>query len=300
MRVAVGASSFGEDNRDLMQRLANLEIEVIRNPYGRRMSREEIIAHLDGADGLLAGLEPLDDEVFGKCPQLKAIARIGIGMDNVDMEAARRHGIRVSNTPEAPTSAVAEMTLTALLGICHNLVQADRDIHNGIWKKRMGRSIQELRILIIGYGRIGKATGELFRCMGADVMIYDKFHSEACTCGLEEGIKNADVISVHASGRKEIIGKELFSEMKDGVILLNSARGSLVNEEALYEALRTGKAAAFWGDALWTEPYEGILRACENAILTPHISTYTRACRENMERHAVDNLLHDLGVEERK
>ena len=84
--------------------------------------------------------------------------------------------------------------------------------------------------------------------------------------------------------------------MKDGVIILNSARGGLVNEQALYDALKSNKVAAFWGDALWEEPYEGIIKECKNAILTPHICTYTTSCRTSMEKQAVENLLGDLGL----
>ena len=293
MKVAVGASSFGDAAPEVMEQLQKKGIEVVRNPYGRKMTQEEIIEHLQGAAGLLAGLEPLNEEVFRDCPDLKAIARIGIGMDNVDREAARRHGIKVSNTPEGPTNAVAEMTLAALLALCHNLIPANEDIHNGIWKKRMGRSIQGLKVLIVGYGAIGRKVSELLQGMGAEIMIYDKYLPEKSTHTLEEGVSAADVISLHASGKEEILSEELFSRMKEGVILLNSARGGLINEQALYHALKEEKAT-FWGDALWTEPYEGMLRECKNAILTPHICTYTTQCRTSMEKQAVENLLKDL------
>ncbi len=294
MKVVVGASSFGDSGEDMQGFFKNKGIELVKNPYGRRLTKEEIIQHLKDADGLLAGLEPLDEEVFVKCPRLKAIARIGIGMDNVDKDAAERHGIRVSNTPEGPTDAVAEMTVTALLSICHNLILADRDVHNGIWKKRLGCSVSELKVFLIGYGHIGRKTDQLLKALGAETLIYDKYNEAASTCSFEDGIRVADVISLHASGKDEIVSTEHFEVMKDGVILLNSARGGLINEKALYDALKSGKAAAFWGDALWEEPYEGILKECENAILTPHISTYTTKCRRSMERQAVENLLKDL------
>ncbi|RRK33737.1 hydroxyacid dehydrogenase [Schaedlerella arabinosiphila] len=296
MKVVVGASSFGDTNSEVIDILKSKGIEIVKNPYGRKMNQEEIIKHLQGADGLLAGLEPLNEEVFIQCPNLKAIARIGIGMDNVDQEAAARYKIKVSNTPEGPTSAVAEMTLTALLSICHNLIDANDDIHNGIWKKRMGKSIQGMKVLVIGYGHIGKKTAELLERLGAEISIYDKYISEVSVPSLEQGVAQADVITLHASGKEEIISQELIQQMKDGVIILNSARGGLVNEQALYDALKSNKVAAFWGDALWEEPYEGIIKECKNAILTPHICTYTTSCRTSMEKQAVENLLGDLGL----
>lgn len=296
MRVVVGASSFASASQTAINLLMDKGIEVVKNPYGRKMNQEEITGFLKGADGLLAGLEPLNAEVFKENPQLKAIARIGIGMDNVDIEAAKKHAIKVSNTPEGPTNAVAEMTLSVLLSIIHNVLPANQDVHNGIWKKRLGQSISALKIFIIGYGHIGQATAKLLSSLGAEILVYDKYNEAVSTCSLEEGLQLADVISIHASGKDEIITPELIQTMKDGVVILNSARGGLINENALYQALKIGKVGAFWGDALWQEPYDGILKECENAILTPHLCTYTKTCRESMELQAVKNLIRDLGV----
>lgn len=294
MKVVVGASSFASESDKAINLLLEKGIEVVKNPYGRQLTEDEIIEHLQGADGLLAGLEPLNERVFEKSPQLKAIARIGIGMDNVDEEAAKKYSIKVSNTPEGPTNAVAEMTLAALLTIGHQFIPANQDIHNKVWKKRMGFSLEGLNILIIGYGHIGRKTAELLRKFNVNLMICDKSDAEVSTCILEEGLKTADVITMHASGKDEILTPALLSMVKDGVVILNSARGGLINEDALYDGLKSGKIAWFWGDAFWKEPYEGKLIACENAILTPHICTYTSKCREDMETQAVQNLLEDL------
>ena len=296
MKIVSGTSSFADGNSELQRMFDDRGIELVRNPFGRRLTREEIVDHLQGADGLLAGLEPLDEDVFAKCPNLKAIARVGIGMDNVDIESAKKHGIKVSNTPDGPTDAVAEMTVAALLSICHNIIVSDRDVHNGIWKKRLGRSISELTVLIIGYGHIGRRTAAMLRGLGANVIIYDKFDRESSTCSLEDGLNEADVVSLHASGTDEIISSDMLKMMKDGIIILNSARGGLINEKALCAALKSGKVGYFWGDALWSEPYDGILKECDNAVLTPHICTYTTKCRSSMEKQAVENLFRDLGV----
>ena len=294
MKAVVGASSFADANEAPLRMLEKHGIEVVKNPFGRRMTEEEIIAHLEGADGLLAGLEPLNENVFTKCPSLKVIARIGIGMDNVDQEAAKRHGIRVSNTPEGPTEAVAEMTLTMLLTLLHQVKASDQDVHQGVWKKRIGRSIHGFRVLVIGCGRIGRRTAELMRQMGADVRGYDKYNEEVSEISLEDGLVWADAVSLHVSGKDEVIGEKEIGLMKEGSYILNSARGAVVNEDALYEGLKSGKVAGFWGDALWQEPYEGKLRECANAILTPHICTYTAECRESMEMQAAINLVRDL------
>ena len=296
MKAVVGASSFADSSDKAMNLLLEKGIQVEKNPYKRKMTEEEIIKHLQNADGLLAGLEPLNENVFRKAPQLKAIARIGIGMDNVDLAAADKYKIKVSNTPDGPTQAVAEMTLTNLLVLLHQVLQSNDDVHNGIWQKRIGCSIKGIKILVVGYGHIGKQVAELMGDLGAEIMVYDKYNTAVSTCTLEEGLKEADAVTLHVSGNEEVIGRREMEMMKDGAMLLNSARGMVVNEEALYDNLNSGKIAGFWGDALWQEPYKGKICECKNAILTPHICTYTSTCRENMETEAVKNLIRDLGV----
>lgn len=296
MKIMVGASSFAAASGKAMNLLLAKGIEVVKNPYGRKLTVEETIEHLQGADGLLAGLELLNEEVLSQAPGLKAIARIGIGMDNVDIEACKRHGIKVSNTPDAPTRAVAEMALAALLSMGHEIIPCDRDIHYKVWKKRIGFSLINLNVLVIGYGRIGRTFANMLKNLGSNILIYDPYQPEISESSLEEAIGKADVVTIHSSGKEEIITAKEISWMKDGVTIMNCARGTLINEDALYDALKSGKVAHFWGDVFWKEPYEGKITECENAVLTPHISTYNSLCRETMETEAVQNLLKDLGL----
>ena len=295
MKIAVGASSFAASSDKAINLLLEKGIEVVKNPYGRKMTAEETIEHLQGADGLLAGLEPLNEEVFTHTPNLKVIARIGIGMDSVDVEAAKKHGIKVSNTPDAPTKAVAEMALAALLTMGHEIIPSNEDVHNGVWKKRIGFSLIGLNVTFIGYGRIGRQFAEHLKALGSNIIVYDPYLPEISEPDMETALKKADVVTIHASGNTEIITPDKFDSMKDGVVLMNCSRGGLVNEDALYESLKNGKVSKFWGDVFWEEPYKGKLLECENAILTPHISTYNSLCRESMETEAVSNILRDLG-----
>lgn len=298
MKIAVGASSFGAVSDEAMRLLGAHGLEVVKNPYGRKMTEAEIIDHLQGKVGLLAGLEPLNENVFANCPELKVVARVGIGMDNMDLEAAKRHGLKVSNTPEGPTQAVAEMTLAALLALLHQLPGLNQDVHVGVWKKRLGKSICGLRVLVIGYGRIGRQVAGLLRNVGAEIRTYDKYQKNASDCSLTDGLAWAEAVTLHVSGTEEVLGAREMALLPKGAYVLNSARGAVVNEDALYEAMQSGHLAGFWGDALWQEPYKGKLCECKNAILTPHASTYTTACRANMELQATQNLLRDLGLTE--
>ena len=302
-RVAIGPSSFGDDDDTPLRMLADAGIEVVPNIWKRRLTESEIIAHLDGIDGLIAGLEPLNRTVMSSAlPRLKAIARVGIGMDNVDIAAAEELGIAVSNTPDEPARAVAEMTLAALLALGRGLIGTNAALHAGDWKKSIGFGLGGLKLLIVGYGRIGRRVAELARAFGAEILVADPFldaddfqHGER-QVSLSDGLGLADAISLHAGGTATLLGPEQFGEMKDGVVLLNSARAQLVDEDALVSALESGKVRGAWFDVFWEEPYHGRLLGFDQVLLTPHVATYTRQCRLSMETAAVRNLLQDLGI----
>ena len=299
-RVAIGPSSFGEKNITPIKMLQDAGFEIINNPYRRRLTELEIIDHISNVDGLIAGLERLSNNVLETAKhRLKAIARVGIGISNVDVAAANRLGIKVSNTPEGPTEAVSEMTIGALLNCTRHISFMSDSVRSGEWNKIIGLSLSEMTILIIGYGRIGKRVSELLKPFGCNIIIHDPFLGDRDNDGitwvdLEEGLKIADCITIHASGNQVLLDENEFRLMKKGMILLNSARGELVNEEALANALDKGVVASCWFDSFIIEPYSGILTKYKQAILTPHSATYTRKCRYDMETQAVSNLLHDL------
>lgn len=302
MRVAIGASSFAQADPTPLRILEAAGIEVVPNPYGRRMTEDEIISHLAGADGLLAGLETLSRRVLSAATSLKSIARIGIGMDNVDVEAARDLGIKVSNTPDAPTDAVAELTVTAALALCRQLVACNADLHSRQWEKRIGRTLLGAKVLLVGYGRIGRRVAEMLRPFSPEILVTDPFidpttlaHGERLV-SLHEGLAEAEIISLHLSGRDTLLGPAEFDVMREGVILLNSARAGLVDETALYRALDSGKVEGAWFDVFWQEPYFGRLADYPQVLMTPHVGTYTARCRADMERAAVLNLLRDLNI----
>jgi D-3-phosphoglycerate dehydrogenase len=299
--IAIGPSTFADEDTTPLRMLQEAGYEVRDNALKRRLTEEEIIAHLDGAVGLIAGLEPLNRTVLtAAAPQLKALARVGIGVANVDFDAAAELGVKVSSTPEGPIRAVGELTVAALLCLCRRLLAANEALHAGGWKKEIGLGLGGTKVLFLGYGRIGRHTASLLRPFGAEILVQDPYldiatleHGERVV-GFEEGLAEAEVITLHASGEDCVLDAAAFGHMRDGVILLNSARGGLVDEDALVQALDSGKVGAVWFDAFWKEPYTGPLTRYPQALLTPHVATYTRQCRLEMESQAVRNLLRDL------
>jgi D-3-phosphoglycerate dehydrogenase len=270
------------------------------NPYGRRLTPDEATEFTADLDGLIAGLEVLDRTVLSSAGQLKAIARVGIGMDNIDQAAAADLGIKVSNTPEPPTLAVAELTVAAMLGLVRDLEGHARDVRQGVWRKRVTPGIHGAVVHLIGFGRIGRKVAELLRPFCPEILVSDPaVDPEAELPGarlvtLDEGLSRADVVSLHAAGRATVLGPRELSLMKRGAFLLNSARGELVDQDALLRALQSGQLGGAWFDAFWEEPFKGDLLGCENFIPTPHVATYTAPCRSSMEMLAAENIVRDL------
>ncbi len=303
IRVAIGPSSFGDSDPAPLEMLREAGVEIRENPFRRRLTEAETIEHLKGIDGLIAGLEPLNRNVIAQSSStLRAIARVGIGVSNVDFSAAAEFGVKVSSTPEAPAEAVAEMTLTALLTLARQVLPINAAMHERRWEKKIATSIAGAKALVIGYGRIGARVTALLQAFGVEVLVCDPAITQhalpsGCTlCTLEEGLPQADIITLHAAGDQPILERPQFDRMKKGVILLNSARGELVGQSALIVALEESRVSGAWFDAFWEEPYTGKLCDYPQVLLTPHTATYTTRCRLHMETQAVDNLLRDLGL----
>ncbi len=301
VKVAIGPSSFAEKDTAPLEMLTAAGCEVVPNPFKRRLTEAEIIEHLAGVDGLIAGLEPLNRKVIASAPPLRAIARVGIGVTNVDFEAAAEFDVKVSSTPDGPMEAVTEMTLAALLVLFRKIIPASDALHRGGWKKMIGRGVAGSTALVVGCGRIGGRVAKALDALGAHVEVYDPHLADdaippfaAHVRDLEDGLSRADVVTLHASGTDVILDRPMLAAMKPDTVLLNSARGELVDENGLVDALRDGTVSAAWFDAFWREPYEGPLVEFDQVLMTPHMGTYTEQCRLRMESEAVANLLRDL------
>jgi len=295
IKVLIGPSTFGAENRAPLDRLLEFNCNIIENPFKRKLTKSELKEILsEDVAGLIAGLEPLDREVLTHS-HLKVVSRCGAGLSNVDLQAAQELGILVFNTPYGPTQAVAELMIGCLLSLIRQVPQMDRALHRGRWDKRIGRQLKGMRVLIIGYGRIGKVVGNLLEALEVEVLVSDPAYCRTEggpeSVNLHEGLPRADVITLHCSGEELLLSHREFSLMKPGVFLLNAARGGLIDEAALQHALDSGQVAGAWIDTFDREPYEGPLTHYEQVVLTPHIGSYTYEGRLQMELDAVHNLL---------
>jgi D-3-phosphoglycerate dehydrogenase len=256
-------------------------------------------------DGLIAGTEPLTKMVLDSNKKLKVISRLGVGMDNVDIEAAKARSIKVYNTPNGPTDAVAELTLGLLLNVLRQIGSMDRNIRRGVWKKQMGNLLLDKKVGIIGFGRIGRRLAQLLAPFNCKISFYDPYFSAGAQKDalqvktLEELIKTSDIISLHLPYSKEnhyLLDRKRIEAMNTGAVLINASRGKLVDEKALLDGLTKGNIAGAGFDAFEDEPYKGPLCQLDNVVLTPHIGSYAKESRVQMETDAVNNLLKGLGL----
>lgn len=297
-KVLIATSSFGEYDIAPLEKLKSYGFEIITNPFHRKLAKQELINLLIGMDGLIAGLETIDREVI-ESSGLKVISRCGVEMSNIDLISAQKSGIIVKNTPDAPTVSVAELTIGAMLSLLRMLHLMDKDLHNKIWNKNIGVQLSGKTVVIIGFGRIGRYVAKLLSSFNVIILAVDTALSgmveQIKIVSLKEALAQADIITLHLSGNYLVLGENEFAMMKNGVFILNAARGGVIDENCLLEAIKIGKVAGAWLDTFTEEPYQGKLTECPQVILTPHVGSYSRECRQRMEMEAVDNLLDAWG-----
>lgn len=295
-KILISPSTFAAMDSTPLTELQRHGFEIVRNPYGRKLTEEELQQLLPGVIGTIAGLEPLNRKVLAES-NLKVVSRCGIGLDNVDLDAARDLGIQVFNTPDAPTLAVAELTVGIMLTLPRWIKAMDQALHEGKWDKRIGMQLQGRTVAIIGFGRIGRKVAELLRPFDVRLLIFDPHVQDSTCCGsLAEALSAADIVSLHASGNAVILGPKEFDLLKSGAFVLNASRGELIDEQALLDALENGRVAGAWLDTFPVEPYQGPLSSYQQVIMTPHATTYSAQCRLGMETEAVKNLLIGLAA----
>jgi D-3-phosphoglycerate dehydrogenase / 2-oxoglutarate reductase len=295
-RVLISTVPFGQVDPESLALLAAAGAECVVNPKGRRLKEDELVELIPDFAALIAGTEPITDRVMAAGRRLKLIARVGIGLDNVDLEAARRRGIVVTYTPDAPAPAVSELTIGLMLSLLRSIPQSDRAIRRGEWTRFTGRRLEHEVVGIIGMGRIGQRVVRHLAGFGARVIANDIEPDHAFArqfgvemCSKEAIYRDADIISLHVpltAQTRGLVGAKELASMKPGAFVINTARGHMIDEQALAEALRGRRLAGAALDVFAHEPYGGDLRALDNCLLTSHIGSMSVDCRVRMEVEA--------------
>ena len=296
--IAITTTTFGEYDKEPLNLLDMNGFHVKLNPYKRRLKKDEVIELCKDAIGIIAGTETLDVDIMETLTILKVISRCGTGIDNVALVDADRIGIKVYNTPDAPTSAVAELAVGFMINLLRKVSQMDKELKMGQWQKRMGNLLCEKKIGIKGFGRIGRKVAELLKPFGCEIAYADPFVEDGLMglqrMSLKDMLCWADIVTIHVGVHEKLMGEKEFQCMKKGALLINTSRGGVVDESALYEYLKNGNLSGAALDVFEEEPYFGALKELDNVILTPHIGSYAKEARVEMERLAVENLLKGL------
>lgn len=299
MNILTTTSSFSERDNEYTRKLQAAGATIIHNPLGKRLSEADALTLFSQYNpvGVVAGVETLSRAVLASAPALKAIARCGTGMDSLDVNAARDFSIAVSNTPDAPAAAVSELALALMLNVLRRVAEADRHIRAAAWKPLTGGLLSARTIGLIGYGRIGRRVAKLTSAFGARVLAFDPLARDtegAQRVTLDELLAQANIVSLHAPPDAVFLGAAEFARMPRGAIVINTARGTLIDEAALDTALESGHLAGAGLDVFHREPYSGPLSRHENVVLTAHMGSYAAEGRSMQELESLANLVQDL------
>ena len=278
--------------------------EIDLDNCGRRLSEDELIQRLEGKEAFLGTANPFTRRVFQSCPQLKLIARTGVGIDSIDIEAATRHGVAVMNTPGSGSESVAEYAMTMMCAVGRRIVEADYAARNGDWSRFVGGALFHKTLGILGTGNIGRTLAGISKGFDMKVIAYDTNRNEEWAArnavtyldSVEKVLQQADFVSIHVPFIPEtanMIGKKELEMMKPTAYLINCARGGIVDEAALYEALRNKVIAGAGLDVFASEPVnaDNPLLTLPNCICSTHNAGSSLDGKNRLLEYTVRNLV---------
>ena len=273
---------------------------ISENTSGKRPTVAQLFEALGGVDAVIAGVESYPASLLAQLSQLCCISRCGAGTDAVDLEEARRRNIAVLTTPGAVIEPVAQMAVGMILALARNFPLHLRDMSKGLWKKPAGHLLCEWTIGLVGFGRVGRAVERYLRVFNTRITVYDPnvpqgdLPENLTSSDLPGHLRSCDLVSLHVSRTPQegpVLGRQEIFSMKKGSRLVNTARGYLVDEQALYDALTAGHLFSAALDVFSREPYDGPLAGLEQVLCTPHVASTTRTSRVAMEVDSAQNVV---------
>jgi D-3-phosphoglycerate dehydrogenase len=304
--VLITAGVFLQLNRDGAECLEAAGLTVKQPTRFGPLAEDDLIAELQGCAAVVAATDPYNERVFAACPDLKVVARWGIGYDSVDVAAATRHGVMVLNTPGVVTEAVADMTFALMLGIARRIPYCDHAVRSGQWPNVFSGQLFGKTLGVIGLGQIGQAVVRRAQGFSMDILAYDPYCEDGLCeeliiehMPLEELLAESDFVTLHCTmcpETRHLINRERLQLMKPTAYLINAGRGALVDQAALTEALREGWIAGAGLDVLAEEPpdpHEPLLQL-DNVVFTPHVSSFTTDTVVQVNARVCENVVEAL------
>jgi phosphoglycerate dehydrogenase-like enzyme len=297
--VAITPRSFRTTPGPHLDLLRESGLEVRFPEQERPLSEDEMVELVRGCAGLVVGVDPVSRPVFEAGP-LRVVVKYGSGTDNIDLPAAQAIGAKVSSTPAANARSVAELALGLLLALARHIAIHDRLVRDGSWERRSGIELAGKRLGVVGYGAVGREAARLAAAFGMEVVAHDPFVEEADVelVDLETLLASADAVTLHVAldeSTRGLIDAKALARMRPEALLINTARGGIVDEAALAEALVSGRLAGAALDVFDDEPPAASpLLALENVVLSPHAGAATTETTRRAGFQAVRQLLRDL------
>jgi D-3-phosphoglycerate dehydrogenase / 2-oxoglutarate reductase len=296
---------FGDKNRLPLELLENAGIDYLINPLNKKLTEDQLADMVADFDVIIAGTELITEKVMARASKLKLISRVGVGLDGVDLMAAKKRGIRVAYTPDAPAPAVAELTLGMMLTLLRSVHVSNAQMHEGKWQRIFGRRLAEITVGIIGVGRIGTRVLRRTKAFGTprilvnDIMPNYELNREFKLDWVtkEQIYQEADLISLHlplTHLTKNMIKREQLLSMKSDAIIINTARGGIINEGDLHDVMMAGHLSGAAIDVFEHEPYSGPLSRIERCLLSAHMGSMSVDCRTRMEIEATEEAVRFL------
>ncbi|WP_413303553.1 phosphoglycerate dehydrogenase [Bacillus sp. 1P10SD] len=300
-KILITPRSYGLFDLDqILKKFNPNQFEIIREagPFRENVLVEKI----KDVHAVIVGTDQVTRKVLEAAEHLELIVKYGVGLDNIDLEIAKEKGIKVENTPGVNTEAVADYTFGLLLSLARQIHISDREIRQGQWKKRTGYEIYNKSIGILGLGAIGKSIARRAFGFNMKILAYDLYQDNSFAnqfdvkyCSLEEIIEQSDVICIHLPLNKEtkhLINKECLAKMKPNTFIINTARGGIIDEQALYTALKEKQIAGAAIDVFEEEPLKNSpLTELDNIILTPHNASASKEATQRMTTQTTDKVL---------
>ena len=302
MKILITTVPFGTENKLPIELLDNLNAEYIINPLNKKLTEGELLKMTSDVDIIIAGTEPITKKVINSAKKLKMISRVGIGLDSVDLITAKAKGIKVCYTPDAPAPAVAELTLGVMLSLLRSLHVSNSQLHNGEWKRIFGHRLAEITIGVIGVGRIGGRVLRRTQAFGTPRLLVNDIVPDFSSnknlkldwVSKEQIFQEADIVSLHVpltKLTKNMVSRKTLLGMKKDAMIINVSRGGIINEQDLYEVMKSGHLAGAAIDVFENEPYQGKLREIERCFLTAHMGSMSVDCRSKMEIEATEEVI---------
>lgn len=307
MKVLITPRSFGKNNPELFSRLENAGLEVVRNKSGAILQEKKLMELIEPCEGIIVGVDPLTRQVLEHGVKLRAISKYGVGVDNIDLEYCKQKGIPVSRTVGANSNAVADYAFALALGVARKICEINTLCHEKDWKKVMGLDVCGKTLGIVGLGAIGKCVARRAKGFSMEILAFDPVwdadfasENEIRQTDIDTICKESDFITLHCiltPETRNLINKRRISLMKKNTIIINTARGELIEGNALLDALKNNQIGGAGLDVFEEEPpVNSEWYTVKNLLMGSHTSSSTFGATELMGNMAVTNLLKDLGL----